>query len=62
MNEHDNLNNENMNLDFEKMNEILADPTFANWYYNQMNNSSPNEININNFVQIIKDYSNNLKN
>ena len=49
--------NEN-NLNFEKLNATLANPDFANWYYNQISNNSQDnmEFNIDNFIQIINDY------
>lgn len=53
----ENKANEN-NLNFEKLNATLANPDFANWYYNQViNNSQDNmEFSIDNFIQIINDY------
>ena len=49
--------NEN-NLNFEKLNATLANPDFANWYYNKVSNNSQEdmEFNIDNFIQIINDY------
>ena len=53
-------NNLNQNdLDFEKINATLADPSFANWYYHQViDNVDCNNINFNveNFVKIINNY------
>lgn len=45
-------------LDFEKLNATLADPNFANWYYNEfMNNPNKNmELDIEDFVQTINNY------
>lgn len=49
--------NEN-NLDFEKLNATLANPDFANWYYNKVSNNSQEnmEFSIDNFIQTINDY------
>lgn len=45
-------------LDFEKMNATLANPEFANWYYNQMYSKSDNtNPTIDDFIKIVKDYS-----
>ncbi len=46
------------NLDFEKMNATLADPDFANWYYNQVSNNLEQceNFTIENFVKIINNY------
>ncbi len=45
------------NLDFEKMNATLADPEFANWYYNEMINKSDSNLTMDEFVNIVKDYT-----
>lgn len=57
MNENNNFNQEN--LDFEKMNETLANPEFANWYYHQMVDNECNNIKIEDFVKIIQEYNQN---
>lgn len=52
------MNDNYKDMDFEKINSLLADPEFANWYYNKM--SSQQEIdntNIDQFVKIIQEYS-----
>lgn len=52
-------NNLNQNdLDFEKMNAILAEPSFANWYYHQVMNNIDykTDFNVENFVKIINTY------
>jgi hypothetical protein len=41
-------------FDFEKMNATLANPEFANWYFNQVSATNPT---VEEFVKIIKDYS-----
>ncbi|MBQ3422494.1 MAG: hypothetical protein IJH34_12735 [Romboutsia sp.] len=54
------MNNDNQDfrdLDYEKLNALLADPEFANWYYNNFSKDSDN-IGINEFVNILNDYSN----
>ena len=53
----ENKANEN-NLNFEKLNATLANPDFANWYYNKVSNNSQEnmEFSIDNFIQIINDY------
>ena len=54
------MNNDNQgfrDLDYEKLNELLADPEFANWYYSNFSQDSDN-IGINEFVNILNDYSN----
>ncbi|HSQ90045.1 hypothetical protein [Romboutsia sp.] len=47
------------NLDFEKMNATLADPEFANWYYNEMINKLDSNLTMEEFVNIVKDYNQN---
>lgn len=55
-----NENNFNkLNLDFEKMNETLADPTFANWYYNEMMNKLDSNVTMEEFINIVQDYTQN---
>lgn len=56
MNKDSNLNKGD--LDFEKMNAILANPDFANWYYHQIiDNANGNmEFSIEDFVQTINNY------
>lgn len=45
-------------LDFEKMNATLANPEFANWYYNQMSSKgNENKVSIDDFVKAVRDYS-----
>lgn len=44
-------------LDFEKMNATLANPEFANWYYSQMYNNNSDNTTIDDFVKMVKDYS-----
>ena len=60
-NNQENINNNvyaQNELDFEKMNATLANPEFANWYYNQMNSKSDNtNPTIDDFIKIVKDYS-----
>lgn len=52
-----NENNYNENeLDFQKMNATLANPDFANWYYNRFVNSDK-KLNINEFIDIIGIYN-----
>lgn len=48
----------NVGLDFQKMNEVLANPNFQQWYYNQTQDSylSTNSMNIEGFVQSINEY------
>lgn len=47
------------NLDYEQLNSLLANPDFANWYYQRMFNKSNNEVSIEDFVGILQEYSNN---
>ena len=56
MDRDNNLNQ--IDVDFEKINATLADPNFANWYYHQVtdNVDANEEFNIENFVNIIKNY------
>ena len=56
MDRDNNLNQ--IDVDFEKINATLADPNFANWYYHQVtdNVDGNEEFNIENFVNIIKNY------
>lgn len=45
-------------LNFEKMNETLANPEFANWYYNEMQNKDNHEnFTITDFFHLVNDYS-----
>lgn len=44
-------------LDFEAMNATLANPEFANWYYNQMYSNNSSASTIEEFVKIIQEYS-----
>ncbi len=46
------------NVNFEKMNATLANPEFANWYYNQIDDSDK-EFNIDEFIKILNDYNEN---
>lgn len=61
INNQKNLNNNTYSqneLDFEKMNATLANPEFANWYYNQMNSKgNDTKTSIDDFVKVVKDYS-----
>ena len=56
------MNESNMNqnnIDFEKMNETLANPEFANWYYsnyNKMMDKTYTDMTMQDFVQIVYDY------
>lgn len=53
-------NNLNQNdFNFEKMNATLADPDFANWYYQQFiqNGDDNMNFNIESFVNIINNYN-----
>ncbi|CEH35101.1 hypothetical protein [Romboutsia lituseburensis] len=55
-----NENNLNQgNLDFEKMNATLADPEFANWYYNEMLNKLDSNLTMDEFINIINSYNQN---
>ncbi|MGL4910972.1 MAG: hypothetical protein ACRC3Y_00940 [Romboutsia sp.] len=45
------------NLDFEKMNATLANPDFANWYYNEMLNKSDVNLTMDEFVNIVNTYN-----
>lgn len=45
------------NLDFVKLNETLADPEFANWYYNQITNGTDANLEMMGFVDIVKKYT-----
>ncbi|WP_250674260.1 hypothetical protein LZ906_008960 [Paraclostridium ghonii] len=45
------------NLDFVKLNETLADPEFANWYYNQIMNGTDANLEMLGFVDILKKYA-----
>ena len=47
------------NLDFEKMNATLANPEFANWYYEKMLNKKNTTLTMQDFVQIVNEYDNN---
>lgn len=50
--------NKNLNeLDFLKLNETLANPEFANWYYNQVLNGTDANLEMLGFVDIVKNYS-----
>ena len=44
-------------LDFLKLNETLANPEFANWYYNQVLNGTDANLELLGFVDIVKNYS-----
>ena len=44
-------------LDYVKLNSLLANPEFANWYYNRVSNDL-NNVSIDEFVNILNDYSN----
>ncbi|MEF9991571.1 MAG: hypothetical protein RRZ84_05665 [Romboutsia sp.] len=47
-------------LDFEKMNETLANPAFANWYYREHEMDSKEEkfkLNIDKFIEVINNYT-----
>lgn len=57
MNENNNFNQGN--LDFEKMNETLANPEFANWYYHQIVGNTDNNMSIEEFVKTIQEYNQN---
>ncbi|QJA08787.1 hypothetical protein HF520_07435 [Romboutsia sp. CE17] len=46
-------------LDYEQLNSLLANQEFASWYYEKMSNKSNDEVSINDFVDILKNYSNN---
>lgn len=55
------MNIENLNqnnLDFEKINATLANPDFANWYYNQVINDANENVDfsIEDFIQKINNY------
>lgn len=55
------INNQNMEkiseLDFVKLNEILSNEQFANWYYSQFTSDTDVNIGIMEFIEIIKNYS-----
>ena len=55
------INDQNMEkiseLDFVKLNEILSNDQFANWYYNQFTSDTDVNIGIMEFIEIIKNYS-----
>ncbi|WP_270648114.1 hypothetical protein [Paeniclostridium hominis] len=44
-------------LDFLKLNETLANPEFANWYYNQILSGTDANLEILGFVDIVKNYT-----
>ena len=44
-------------LDFVKLNEILSNEQFANWYYSQFTSDTDVNIGIMEFIEIIKNYS-----
>ena len=52
-----NQNNNLSELDFLKLNETLANPEFANWYYNQVLNGTDANLEMLGFVDIIKNYA-----
>ena len=52
-------NIEELNLDFEKMNETLSNPEFANWYYNKMMDKTYTDMTMQDFVKIVNDYTEN---
>ena len=47
------------NLDFEKMNATLANPEFANLYYNEMMNKLDSNLTKEEFINIVNDYTQN---
>ena len=55
------INDQNMEkiseLDFVKLNEILSNEQFANWYYSQFTSDTDVNIGIMDFIEIIKNYS-----
>ena len=52
------MENDYSGLDFEQMNATLANPEFANWYYNKMSESNDGEtVDIDHFVKMIQEYS-----
>lgn len=53
----ENKNQDLNELDFLKLNETLANPEFANWYYNQVLNGTDANLEILGFVDIVKNYS-----
>ena len=62
------MNESNMNqnnLDFEKMNETLANPEFANWYYSNYNkimDKTYTDMTMQDFVEMVYDYIQNQMN
>ncbi|SCI16556.1 MULTISPECIES: hypothetical protein [unclassified Romboutsia] len=52
-------NHDFKNLDYEKLNSLLANQEFASWYYEKMSDKSKDDISIEDFVGILQDYSNN---
>ena len=45
------------NLDFEKMNETLANPEFANWYYHEVLDNNRNDMNLENFIKLVQEHT-----
>lgn len=44
-------------INYTQLNSLLADPQFANWYYEKMSNKSSEEVSINDFVDILQSYN-----
>ena len=53
----ENKNQDLNELDFLKINETLANPEFANWYYSQVLNGTDANLEILGFIDIVKNYS-----
>lgn len=53
------MNENKHDLDYEQLNSLLANQEFASWYYEKMSNKSKEDVSINDFVDILNDYSNN---
>ncbi len=47
------------NLDFVKMNETLANSEFANWYYNEVIDNNKSDMNLENFIKLVQEHTDN---
>lgn len=55
-----NENNFNtINLDFVKMNETLANSEFANWYYHEVIDNNKSDMNLENFIKLVQEHTDN---
>ncbi|MEG1311615.1 MAG: hypothetical protein RSD47_06360 [Romboutsia sp.] len=57
MNENNNF--DDVKIDFKKMNETLANPDFANWYYHQIIDNMNESMTVENFIKIVQEYNEN---